>query len=1300
MDAYIFSQFETDYTSIGMAGALVLTKCEHEERAGGLSELAFTAALDWAGRWKYIENGVVIKVPVPVRTTPPITGTSLVTQVVKGRVLATATRNQRAVWSKSKDGKKKTTAKVGLECTVVKNPSDRDRYNIKWKKGNGWIDKDAIELIEPETIPATPEGIESVESAWSVREQLFRVYEYERTDKGVNGKARHITFDLLGNLTTFMDKENLTCQTALDGILQNCAEEHEFEAYTDITTARVGLDARGLNPIKAFSDPENGVIKRWGAEHVRDDFELYFLTRAGLNRGTRIEYGKNLKGVEMKVDWSKLVTNILPVGEDADGNPIYLTDDPKKASKEITAASYVTSPRNSAYATPHIQQLVVSDAKITPKDSKDAKNEVTMAIACERMRAAAEEQFENGADLPEINLTVDYLRLGDTEEYKQYAQLDDVFLYDTVRVVHKPLGIDMDINVVRVVYDCVKGKYSKIELGSLRDQITTSLATWQIPTLNGSAKISLGSLGSGQFANEVISARLIQANTIMAYHIMSDIIETRHLSAESITAEKINANALFSQNLVAAIATIVNANIGKADIGDVHIDYANIVDLNALFATIANAQIGKAQIGYAQVTDLDTGKLVFQKGVGGKLYIADLAVTDANMVNLTVGELVVKGTDGRFYTITTDAEGNVVGVLKQVNNADVVDNSIDGGVKLLENSITARTLNVNEIFANEIMAQVVTAYHIKNGTITTAQVSSDFGAGLDLSSNTYIRSMVSADTAREMIANSTRELRVTYDGAGTHMTKDTDTTTMTASVWESGVDISGTVPDGAYIWTRASEDQDGDAAWAAERVGTKIISVSQADVNNRSIISCTLLGLGDVALEFYANPDTLRIEVINPPLGADRAYYDLSDGKLHIEGEGYLYDPQTQTIRVDKGLSPTSTTVQFTFSDEVFVRSQIIQTNDTIALIIDPTTSTPTSITLTPGMIEAVSDTIVLDGKVVFTDFAPGVQQFLQQVQALATEAEADAAAAQGAASNAQGTANAASGTANSTTSKLVALCKDSNMTYIHGSMIWTGTISADKIITDNLYAYRLKDPAVSTNSWLQLETAQDMDGSASAFGYGLVRNGAREGGMSVWNNSTSNDVHVGTDQPGRIGDGTSIRIRKSSGTFPVGTSAAAHRAIFFYVAPYGVASGGESAADPAVQIYRSVNTWDQVLYVTGNIRYTGTSQQVSDIRLKKDIKPLDVDILDRLAPKEYRMIDNDRKVRWGLVAQDVQRALEDMGRPDAALLVDDEDSLALAYTELIAPLVAGYQALKREKQDLESRLARLESLLGVTNDA
>ena len=169
-----------------------------------------------------------------------------------------------------------------------------------------------------------------------------------------------------------------------------------------------------------------------------------------------------------------------------------------------------------------------------------------------------------------------------------------------------------------------------------------------------------------------------------------------------------------------AVAQIAVAQLTTAHINSAEIDWAAITALNASIAEMINANIGTADIDWARIKDLTTGTAIIEKGVNGKLYVADLAVTEANMASLTVGELVVKGTDGCFYAIAIGEDGTVTTEKKCVSDTDIADNTLSGG-KLLENTITARELNVASIFANEALIGAITAANIDVSSLFAAE---------------------------------------------------------------------------------------------------------------------------------------------------------------------------------------------------------------------------------------------------------------------------------------------------------------------------------------------------------------------------------------------------------------------------------------------------------------------------------------------------------------------------------------------------------------------------------------------------
>ncbi len=135
-----------------------------------------------------------------------------------------------------------------------------------------------------------------------------------------------------------------------------------------------------------------------------------------------------------------------------------------------------------------------------------------------------------------------------------------------------------------------------------------------------------------------------------------------------------------------------------------------------------------------------------------------------------------------------------------------------------------------------------------------------------------------------------------------------------------------------------------------------------------------------------------------------------------------------------------------------------------------------------------------------------------------------------------------------------------------------------------------------------------------------------------------------------------------------------------------------------------------------GNTAVTVIGGQVawsnlSDARAKSDIRDLDLglDLILALRPVSFRMIEGNGRTDLGFLAQDIETLLGD-GYNVLGIGGDEERTLSLRYTDLIAPLVKAVQeqqthitsqqkrieAQQHEIELLKAKLAELESRIGA----
>lgn len=194
------------------------------------------------------------------------------------------------------------------------------------------------------------------------------------------------------------------------------------------------------------------------------------------------------------------------------------------------------------------------------------------------------------------------------------------------------------------------------------------------------------------------------------------------------------------QDLQAQVAKIVTADIGTMDV-----DWANIASLSAVIANITAAKVGEIDIDFARIKDLVAGKTIFTQGEAGELYIADLAVTEGNMVRLSLGQLLLKGADGGYYEVVVGEDGEVTARKSDVTEA-IDDGQLSGG-KLIDGSITAAKLNAKDIFADNAIIRQLMAANIDVDTLFSREATINAINAMDIMANSQLRVFVDGQNA-------------------------------------------------------------------------------------------------------------------------------------------------------------------------------------------------------------------------------------------------------------------------------------------------------------------------------------------------------------------------------------------------------------------------------------------------------------------------------------------------------------------------------------------------------------------------
>ena len=278
--------------------------------------------------------------------------------------------------------------------------------------------------------------------------QPFRIYRISTPFKQeVAVYANHISYDLSGVPVSPFTASSAV--VAMQGMEDNAAVSSPFTFFTDkVTNAEFSVPVPSSS--RAMLGGQSGsLLDVYGGEYEFDRFQVKLLQKRGANNGVSIRYGKNLTDVNQEANISSLYTGIYPYWQDQE--------------------DYLELPEKIVYA-----EGTFEKQKIQTVDLSDKFEEKPTVDA---LREAAQQYLtDNDVGVPTVNITVSFVALDQTEEYKDIALLEKVMLCDDVNVEFPALGISATAECVTTEYDALLDRYTSITLGEATATIADTIA--------------------------------------------------------------------------------------------------------------------------------------------------------------------------------------------------------------------------------------------------------------------------------------------------------------------------------------------------------------------------------------------------------------------------------------------------------------------------------------------------------------------------------------------------------------------------------------------------------------------------------------------------------------------------------------------------------------------------------------------------------------------------------------------------------------------------------------------------------
>lgn len=736
MPICIYPQDCTDFSTNGL-GLLTPKSCTAFADDGHFTELELVQPIDDTYRYTQLQKGRFIKAPVPQRESPfyEDAAESTASRAVERQVYRVRVRTHLRLRSGPGTSYKILDAySNGTE--VVRIDSSGSWYKVTVVKGGktGWMHSSYLQYVRTTTETVSQQmivGGKAIQYRQS-GDQIWRIFEVEPdTEKGiVTAKAQHWAYDLQHNIIDGeYAPENIPVNQALTEMwsMLMYTPEHELHVAAGLTQVIEGGDYSFKNPIEAMLDTETGILTQAGAQLLFDNADIWVLPSAPRDTGVTIRRRKNLKGIKATDDDSGVVTRIIPRGKNKDGDPLYITDGtgPKSQCVDSTHINEYPHPR---------VRMIDYDVRVVDKDADGEKTFRTDALARAKLKELAQADFDdNGMDLPTYGLKVTFVQGQNAAEYSDYAGLQTLFLNDTATVIDEMIGLTAKLRMVGFKFNCLTKKYIETTLGDV-EELTQTVYNYNLPSggISGT-KIAAGTADGAILRNKTLQYAKI--STAAIERLSADAINAVTAYIGNLTAETIRTNQL-SANMAEVYRLIVNDVTAEAiRTGTIQAD-----TLMASLAQMVSVSADMGEFNFATVQHLVASALnIQQAAVVGRVFIENLDVAYAQMVDATIRNLVIRSSEGNYYQLDVDGDGSVTATQVSVTDAEIDSGHTTGGQAILETDIAAANLSTANLLATYALVNKIDAARIDVAELFAQRAFIQHLNTTDISSNTTMR---------------------------------------------------------------------------------------------------------------------------------------------------------------------------------------------------------------------------------------------------------------------------------------------------------------------------------------------------------------------------------------------------------------------------------------------------------------------------------------------------------------------------------------------------------------------------------
>lgn len=293
----------------------------------------------------------------------------------------------------------------------------------------------------------------------------YEIFRIENTIKDLNYLrvfARQITIsDTLDIYLRDVRLKSKSALGALQYLKENSSEYTEDRQYAKDIEFDSDLGSvstayyQGMSLYQALHDCDQSFQNRWGGEVQREGYKVSLLQREGKDRGYEIRSRKNLQGFEEDINLDNVFTRLDVRGFDTLKLPYFID------SEYLESYDGKILTKNLKYENVKLngENVVADEGDIICETEEEAYAKLE--------ELARKEFTENHIDQLKATYNINFVLIGDTEEYKDIKGLIEVIRKgDIVHVYEEKYGIKIAVRVVDIEFNTVKQEITNTTLSN------------------------------------------------------------------------------------------------------------------------------------------------------------------------------------------------------------------------------------------------------------------------------------------------------------------------------------------------------------------------------------------------------------------------------------------------------------------------------------------------------------------------------------------------------------------------------------------------------------------------------------------------------------------------------------------------------------------------------------------------------------------------------------------------------------------------------------------------------------------